>query len=60
MNRSRVSILSVALLAILVVPGVLMTAPTSKAEAATWTFAIYVAADNSLEPYWETTTLPFL
>ena len=60
MNRSRVSILSVALVAILVVPGVLMTAPTSKAEAATWTFAIYVAADNSLEPYWETTTLPFL
>lgn len=60
MNRSRVGVLSVALVAILVVPGFLMTAPTSKAETVSWTFAIYVAADNSLEPYWETTTLPFL
>ncbi len=52
--------LSVALVAVLVVPGMLMAAPVSKAENASWTFAIYVAADNSLEPYWETTTLPFL
>ncbi|MDH3364702.1 MAG: clostripain-related cysteine peptidase [Thermoplasmata archaeon] len=50
-----------AIVAVLLVPGILLTAPTSRAEtSATWTFAIYVAADNSLEPYWETTTLPFL
>jgi hypothetical protein len=50
-----------AIVAVLLVPGALLTAPTSRAETtATWTFAIYVAADNSLEPYWETTTLPFL
>ncbi len=50
----------VALVTILVAPGLLLMAPTSRAETASWTFAIYVAADNSLEPYWETTTLPFL
>ena len=45
----------------LVVPGLLVMAPTNRAEAtASWTFAIYVAGDNSLEPYWEKTTLPFL
>jgi hypothetical protein len=39
----------------------LLTAPTGRADTtATWTFAVYVAADNSLEPYWESTTLPFL
>ena len=42
------------------VPGVVLMAPACSAEDASWTFAIYVAADNSLEPYWETTTLPFL
>ena len=50
-----------ALVAILVVPGILLAAPTSKAETtASWTFAVYVAADNSLENYWVSTTLPFL
>lgn len=50
-----------ALVAILVVPGLLVAAPTSEAETtATWTFAVYVAADNSLENYWVSTTLPFL
>jgi hypothetical protein len=52
---------SLALVAILVVPGILLAAPTSKAETtASWTFAVYVAADNSLENYWVSTTLPFL
>lgn len=49
------------LAAALAIPGaVLMAAPGASAEGASWTFAIYVAADNSLEPYWEKTTLPFL
>lgn len=61
MKNTRMGILSVVLAAVLVVPGLLLVAPTSKAETnASWTFAIYVAADNSLEPYWESTTLPFL
>jgi hypothetical protein len=45
----------------LAVPGAMLIAPECSAEGeASWTFAIYVAADNSLEPYWETATLPFL
>ena len=42
------------------VPGAILGTANSSAEDASWTFAIYVAADNSLEPYWESTTLPFL
>ena len=61
MKNTRLSIPSLALVAILVVPGVLLAAPTSEAETtASWTFAVYVAADNSLENYWVSTTLPFL
>jgi len=61
MKNMRRGIPSLALVAILVVPGILLAAPASRAEAtASWTFAVYVAADNSLEPYWEKTTLPFL
>lgn len=44
----------------LTVPGAMLVMPNCSAEEASWTFAIYVAADNSLEPYWESTTLPFL
>lgn len=60
--KSRIACaLSVAVVATMLVPGLLLAAPTGRAETtATWTFAIYVAADNSLEPYWESTTLPFL
>jgi len=51
----------VAVVAALMVPGMLLVAPTGRAETtASWTFAIYVAADNSLENYWDSTTLPFL
>ncbi len=46
--------------AALIVPGAMLITPGARAETASWTFAIYVAADNSLEPYWEKTTLPFL
>jgi hypothetical protein len=61
MKNARLGIPSLALVAILVVPGILLAAPTSKAETtASWTFAVYVAADNSLENYWVSTTLPFL
>ena len=42
------------------VPGAILGTTNSSAEDASWTFAVYVAADNSLEPYWESTTLPFL
>ncbi|UCE45982.1 MAG: hypothetical protein JSU93_03730 [Methanobacteriota archaeon] len=45
---------------VLMVPGAILMTPAARAETASWTFALYVAADNSLEPYWETTTLPFL
>ena len=47
--------------AILLAPGILLVAPAGRAETtATWTYAIYVAGDNSLENYWDSTTLPFL
>jgi hypothetical protein len=61
MRKERNRLACVLLAAVLAVPGaVLMAAPGASAEGASWTFAIYVAADNSLEPYWEKTTLPFL
>ena len=61
MRKERNRLACVLLAAALAVPGaVLMAAPGASAEGASWTFAIYVAADNSLEPYWEKTTLPFL
>ena len=60
MSEKRNRTACVLLAAALVIPGAILAAPGARAEAASWTFAIYVAADNSLEPYWETTTLPFL
>ncbi|MDQ1371321.1 MAG: hypothetical protein QG582_235 [Candidatus Thermoplasmatota archaeon] len=61
MRNRRRYILSMAVVAVLLVPSMLLVAPTGKAEStASWTFAIYVAGDNSLENYWDSTTLPFL
>ncbi|MEW5747572.1 MAG: clostripain-related cysteine peptidase [Candidatus Thermoplasmatota archaeon] len=57
----RKYVLSMAMAAILLVPGILLMAPAGSAETtASWTYAIYVAGDNSLENYWASTTLPFL
>ena len=61
MRQIRNRIVCMLLAITLAVPGAMLIAPGCSAEGdASWTFAIYVAADNSLEPYWETATLPFL
>ena len=61
MRNRRNYVLSMVMVAVLLVPGMLLVAPTGRAETtASWTFAIYVAGDNSLENYWDSTTLPFL
>ena len=60
MREERNRIACVLLAVALVVPGAILMTPRASAEDASWTFAIYVAADNSLEPYWEKATLPFL
>jgi len=60
--RLRFGVLvAVAVMALLV--GVAATPATPAARAATpaaWTIAVYVNADNNLEPYWDSTNLPQL
>ncbi len=48
----------------LVVPGIALAKPAGRGPTgptgATWTYAIYMDGDNSLEIYWEGTSLPLL
>jgi hypothetical protein len=56
--------MAVIVLGMLVVPGVALAKPTGKGgeavTAATWTYAIYMDGDNSLENYWAGASLPLL
>jgi len=61
MRKRRLGILSLAFVAILVVPGVLLIAPSSRAEVTTaWTIGLYIDADNDFDEYWEGLSLPYL
>jgi hypothetical protein len=61
MRRRRLGSLSLALVAILIVPGFLLTAPGSRAEEPTaWTIGLYIDADNNFDTYWEGLSLLYL
>ena len=51
--------MAVLVIAMFVVSGVGF-AKNTKAESATWTYAIYMDGDNNLETYWEGTSLPMI
>jgi hypothetical protein len=64
MNRRRIGVGVVAVVAVLVLSGVVgatlgKTAGKSTSTAS-WTFALYVNGDNSLAKYWAQDSLPFL
>lgn len=60
MNRhSRAIGLAVAMACIIVAPCVMMARPAA-GETATWTYAIFGNADNNLEMYWDSKSLPWL
>jgi hypothetical protein len=63
MNRSSVMCcISLVVVALVVVPGYAFSEETETVSAAvtTWTLAIYVSGDNSLERYWDDSSLPGL
>lgn len=62
MNKTRrATLLSLALVAVFVVPGFFVAVPVHRARAASsWTYALYVDGDNSLAPDWAKYTLPML
>jgi hypothetical protein len=62
MNRTkRATLVSLALITVLVVPGFFVVVPVGRASAAaTWTYALYVDGVNSLAPDWAKYTLPAL
>jgi len=63
MNRSfAMCCISLVVVALVVVPGYAFSEETETVSAAvaTWTVAIYVSGDNSLERYWDDSSLPGL
>ncbi|MBE0518899.1 MAG: hypothetical protein IH630_06730 [Thermoplasmata archaeon] len=61
MRKVRVGILSFALVAVLVAPGLILMAPDARAETnASWTIGLYIDADNDFDTYWEGLSLLYL
>lgn len=57
----RAALISLALVAVFLVPGFFVVVPVSRASAtASWTYALYVDGVNSLAPDWAKYTLPAL
>ena len=69
LGNTRIRYMSMCLativMAMLVVPGIALAKPVGRgpgdpAPGASWTYAIYMDGDNSLETYWAGTSLPLL
>ena len=61
-RRCAVWCVSIALVGIMIMPGVCLANHTGQKWAATesWTYAVYVSGDNSLERFWDDSSLPLL